>query len=369
MRKLKTILMATDFGPSSQAALQTAAGLARRFDAVLSLLHVAGDPGLPHIASLRRDLGRKLLKPIVEELQSQQVRLQETGVYSGAPSEQILNQAEELHADLIVIGTGEEMKKGHPVIGPIAQMVIERSSRPVLAVPAGEPRPAFHRILCPVDGSEVSARGLHNAVALAKTFSAELIVLAVVPEMSWLLAAGEAGTLAGAFEEHERNWQTELNAFLARQDFSGVTWTQEMPVGNPAREITRIARERKCDVLVIGATGRTGLLRVLLGSVTRRVLQDLPCSVLIVHDENLPLGRPDEADIHDINRLFSEGQALMQSKSYAAAQAKFDQVLHRNPFHAPALAARAAACDQLGDSDRAERCRRRAKLLEGELQT
>ena len=58
------------------------------------------------------------------------------------------------------------------------------------------------QILCPVDQSSTSARGLRNAVRLAKIFGSEILVLSVVPEVSWLTAAVETGELADVKAEY-----------------------------------------------------------------------------------------------------------------------------------------------------------------------
>ncbi len=64
-------------------------------------------------------------------------------------------------------------------------------------------------------------------------------------------------------------------------------WQKEVREGAPDREIVAAAQEHEADVICMGSTGRTGLIRVLMGSVTRHVLQDLPCSLLTVKDEHL----------------------------------------------------------------------------------
>src|SRR5206468_1803870 len=78
------------------------------------------------------------------------------------------------------------------------------------------------------------------------------------------------------------------------------------------------------------------LARILMGSVTRRVIQQLPCSLVTVKPEEIA----DEeftCDVKTIKILYAEGRALLEAKSYDAALAKFNQVLARNPYHAGAL--------------------------------
>jgi nucleotide-binding universal stress UspA family protein len=186
-----------------------------------------------------------------------------------------------------VIGAGKKSPFDRFSPGPVAETVLELASQPVLAVHPIAAAPKFQRILCPVDHSPASDRGLRNAVQLARECGSRLVVLSVVPEMSWLSAAVETGQLVGAADEYRRTWLEEYDRFLQSVDFTGVQWQKEVREGAPDREIVASAQEHEADVICMGSTGRTGLIRVLMGSVTRHVLQDLPCSLLTVKDEHL----------------------------------------------------------------------------------
>lgn len=95
-------------------------------------------------------------------------------------------------------------------------------------------------------------------------------------------------------------------------------------------------------------------------------MRALPCSLLVVHDEDVLLEDLNAEDVQTNNLAYTEASALLTDQSYEAALRKFDQVLARNPFHVPALDGRAIACEALGHYDRAARCRRRAEILRHE---
>jgi uncharacterized protein HemY len=135
-----------------------------------------------------------------------------------------------------------------------------------------------------------------------------------------------------------------------------------------AQQIIAAAEEHHIDTIVMGSTGRSGLARVLMGSVTRRVLQQLPCSLLTVKHEEV-VEQLFEEDLHHIRLLMSEGRALFEHGAWAGAVAKFRQVLARNPFHLAALEQEAAAHDRLGQTEDADHCRRRAAKLRQESLT
>jgi nucleotide-binding universal stress UspA family protein len=368
MRTIQSILLATDYGPVSKRALQAAAQIARVFGArvsVLNVVHSASDS--PSLLVYRKQLSEQSQEDCLHELATRGVEVGQSAFAFGSPAAQILRKAAEWGVDLIVLGAGDRFEHGHLVAGPVAQAVMEHARQPVLAVRPGEETVAFRRLLCPVDFSSVARRGLRNAIRLARALEAQLIVLSVVPELSWLGAAVETGVFAGAQEQHVADWEEEFARFLEQTDFSGVKWSRDQRLGRPDRAIIEAAREYGADLIVMGATGHTGLVRIMMGSVTRGVLHDLPCSIFTVHDEDLLAGEPDEEDLRIARLLYAEAKALMDAGTYEPALAKLDQVLAHNPFHVPALTARAEACEKLGQLERADRCRRRVEMLRHEM--
>ena len=100
----------------------------------------------------------------------------------------------------------------------------------------------------------------------------------------------------------------------------------------PHEQIVTVAKDCQADVIIMGATGRTGLTRLLLGSTTRRVLQQLPCSLLTVKEADV-VEQLFQDDLRTINLLMAEGRELMDARDYLVASTKFRRVLARNPFH------------------------------------
>ncbi len=146
-------------------------------------------------------------------------------------------------------------------VGPEAVSLIERASQPVLAVRPGEPQLKFERILCPVDQSAPAVRGLRNAIRLTKIFGGKLVVLSVIPEISWLSAAVATGQLQEAQAAHSSQWRTEFELFLAEINFEDVPVTQDVRFGAPHHQIAAAAKDHQADLIIMGATGRSGLVR------------------------------------------------------------------------------------------------------------
>jgi nucleotide-binding universal stress UspA family protein len=356
MGTLRSILLATDFRLSSQGAAEATSLLAKTFSARVTALHVR-ERFLSWPVDPFENQDR-----LTKQLVAQKVELKEFLVHAGPVADTVVSKAHELEVDLLVMGLGEKVQDGQLVVGPVAESILERADSPVLAINPHGPRLAFKTILCPVDNSRVSRRALEDGIQLARALGGRLVVLSVIPDVSWLTAAVETGQLSGAKLEHESQWLKEFDEFLATVSFDGVEWEKEVRHGSPHEQITAAAQERGADLLVMGATGLSGIVRVLLGSVTRRVLRQLPCSLLLVKDQTV-FEEQFLLDLDAIDRLAAEGQDKLRGKEPAEAAGKFRQAIALDPYHTTALEGLASACEQLGQADAARRYRKRAERL------
>ena len=150
MIALKNILVATDFGEPSAAALRYGDELARRFQASLHVLHVVDDlaahpstvPGLPvDIGPLQTELeedARANLASLVPEPDRSALRARLQVLVSGSPAHAILSYARDEAIDLIVVGTHGRHGLAHFFLGSVAQHVSRAAGCPVLTVRAHE---------------------------------------------------------------------------------------------------------------------------------------------------------------------------------------------------------------------------------------
>jgi nucleotide-binding universal stress UspA family protein len=138
----------------------------------------------------------------------------------------------------------------------------------------------IRKILYPTDFSPYSNQAYFHAVALAESHGASLTILYVYP--------GGFGAPETAGDSEDRSyWQQQLEQIRpVNQDIR----TQHVLLeGDPASEIVDYAREAGIDLIVMGTHGRTGLERLLMGSVAEKVMREAQCSVLVV---KLPKGVP-----------------------------------------------------------------------------
>ena len=295
MRSLKSILVATNLTAANDQLFETVVNFAWSFGARLTVLHVQPRHEFGLLDGYCHQLEAKLTEEIAQRFADEHAGVDEIAIETGSPAATILRKANEIDADLIALGTGDDSWR----VGPIAQTVIEHASQPVLAVHPSQHTAKIQTLLCPVDTSATSKRGLLNAIRLAKGFGAHLHVLSVLPEVSWLTAAEQSGQLAHARNAFAGQWVERLNQFLADVDFEDVPWTQEVRKGRIDEELCTMAHKRHADLIVMGTTGLTGAARILMGSTTRRVLHQLPCSLLTVKTEDV-LSADYEAAIEEI---------------------------------------------------------------------
>jgi nucleotide-binding universal stress UspA family protein len=146
------------------------------------------------------------------------------------------------------------------------------------------------RIVCPVDFSPISRRALDHAAVIARWYEAELVVLHVMPLMPTVFGFPSPVVAEAAEPATGEAMVRELADFVAgAEDVAGGTQTL-VRTGSPTAEILRHAAETGADLIVLGTHGRTGFERLVLGSVTEKVLRKAPCPVLTVprHAEGQP---------------------------------------------------------------------------------
>lgn len=206
-----------------------------------------------------------------------------TSVRQGMPHTTIVDYAASHDVDLVVMGTHGRTGLERFLLGSVAERVLRESSTPVLTVHLdGETEtPSYADVLVPTDGSEGSAAALEHALTLATATGGRLHVLSVVDSRA-ISGGFEAGPALPSIRTHlERYARDSVEAFRDRATDAGVDSTGTVAVGLPADEIRAFA-EDNADLVVMGTHGRTGLERVILGSVTERVVRTTDVPVLTV---------------------------------------------------------------------------------------
>lgn len=155
----------------------------------------------------------------------------------------------------------------------------------------------MRRILCPVDFSDTSRQALDYAVGIARWYGAGITALHVIPPITSMLpVSGEGLYPPLVFRPEElQQFRSELESFARASGVEALD--TEVVQGSVPGEIVRLAKELPADLLVMGTHGRSGFERLMLGSVTEKLLRKSPCPLLTV-----PPGSPAVAPV---NALFS----------------------------------------------------------------
>jgi nucleotide-binding universal stress UspA family protein len=154
----------------------------------------------------------------------------------------------------------------------------------------------FKRILVPVDFSACSRAALDQAYSLAEQFGGTINVLHVWNPPLYVgpdvgLSFGETGQTLWDFARAAAG--RDMEQFLAEFQKRGpVKITPRLEQGSPHERILSIANSGKCDLIVIGTHGRTGLSHLFLGSVAERVVRHSRCPVLTVRAESKTVAGP-----------------------------------------------------------------------------
>jgi universal stress protein A len=135
----------------------------------------------------------------------------------------------------------------------------------------------IQKILCPVDFSTHSQPALAYAKALARAFNGSVTIMHVAPDLLPIPMA-EVGY---APIELEAEFQSSKER-LDKIECEGVDCKKHLTQGFPAEEIVRFAKQENFDLIVMPTHGRTGLKRLLMGSVAEHVMRESPCPVLAV---------------------------------------------------------------------------------------
>jgi nucleotide-binding universal stress UspA family protein len=145
-------------------------------------------------------------------------------------------------------------------------------------------RVLLKRILCATDFSDFSNHAIPYGIALAREFKAKLYVSHVID----LSSAAIYGEAVFALEEQQTRMTNYAHKEMTRlMGQETLDWEPLITVGNPANEIARLAADKQVDLAIAASHGRSGLKRVILGSVTERLMRTLPCPLWVVRSPEL----------------------------------------------------------------------------------
>jgi nucleotide-binding universal stress UspA family protein len=292
----KNILIATDFSEVSQHALLHALAMAKRFDAKLTVVHVAPPEAQTPVP----------MEPVPVELGWQKkrgaerlARLEGFEALHMFPHEMVLKQGnawpeigsliEQRDIDLIVLGTHGRGLIGTLLLGSVAEQVLRHAPCPVLTVGPDVltgllDYERFAHVLFATDFSNGSMRALPYALSLAEENDAELTLMHVLEQLEPLPMEYSKELLS---EYRQRLWE------MVPQDAN--MWCKPqvtVAVGKAAEEILRAAIDRQADMIVMGVHTAGAVANHLPWAVVHCVVRRARCPVLTVRGVASSFNRP-----------------------------------------------------------------------------
>ena len=291
---MDTILVGVAETATVDPHLRVAARLAEKLGATLHAVHAyrLPDPLLyPYMeaGTYDPDVARALHDGMIAQMEAAVAEIAPAGrVRCRAvplPADTAVVQvAEEVGAELIVVGATTRGALSRAILGNTAQRVVRGASVPVLVTRA-ESELAPTRVLTTTDLSEHSSAVHRRGLALIRALGADeatrlRTLLVVGPEL------GAPQSMRPGLLEELRS--RDLSAFLGSLGPFAACAEGTVREGDPAREILAEAEEWNADLLLLGTHGRGGVSRFLIGSVAEAVLKGAGCDLLLIPAAALP---------------------------------------------------------------------------------
>ena len=281
---MKKILVATDFSERSDRALRRAILLARQYNSEIQLIHVVDDDQPRRIVDTERNEVSTLLRQMAATTQDVDGVTCETRVILASPFVGIARAVADAAPDLLVIGSHRRQVLRDVFIGTTAERTIRLVDCPVLMVNA-PPTGLYRRVLQTTDLSDGSRDALRrfHALGFGQDVWTSLLYVFDAPALRLVMGhtmqtEDRADYLA---HEHE-NASLELSRFVASAGIGDVRQIVRHEATAASHEILDAAVAEKADLIVMSTHGRSGLAKMLIGSVTEQVLREAQIDILAI---------------------------------------------------------------------------------------
>ncbi len=355
MNRFENILVALDLNSGETEHLDVAAELAQRTQAALSLAYILPNKDLQGGLDIAlKAQATELLEKHREELSKRGIEKVSVHLQRGEIVQSLLQIAKSTDADVIVLF--EKHAETKHLVSLLVKKIIRVAPIPVWAVLKGSKK-AIKKILCPVDCSPASKEALKVALDIARLYEAQVHTLLVYEPITHVPTLVKAN-LQEVNREGYAQAEQQFAAFL--QVFDSKALSNELFQGEARAKI--LESLAGYDLLVMGTTGRTGISRFVMGSVTEAVISNATCSFVTTHAQTLLPERLEE-EISQIEFHMKVTATLLNAQKPKEAIKELVECLRIDPFYVPAMLKLVGAYEQQGDVHRAKQCRRQAENI------
>lgn len=279
--EINNILIASDFSKHADYSLSRAATLAEQHKATLHFLHIVIQPGIGNfsqflIAELEQDylaqkkkLEKKLLKCINKYSHNTETYV---SVLAGRPADEIVRYAKENKCNMIVAGAHGEYYINDYILGTTSSSMLSHSDVPILLVKK-EPSFAYNRIIIATDFSEVSKNAVEFTFNCFPDATFQILHIIDIYSTRLLQGSEQVGT---------KDISHRLDDFLNQCNVDHSKFEKKIMGGYFADTIVIQSEKWQADLISFGAQGNSKLHYLLMGSVSKRLLQLSITDMLIV---------------------------------------------------------------------------------------
>lgn len=266
---LEKILLATDRSEYSEGAIREAIKFAGKCSSrVYASMTIETNPEYETVGSSvfvkEEKEAYAYLDSIKSRAEKEDVFCETTLHESQDTAEAIVEEAAAKKVDMIVIGRHGYKGLAKALMGEVAAKVIAQAPCKVLVVPRAA-QIEYKNILVATDGSAHAVAAVSEAISIAKKSGSRIIALSAMRD-----------------EREREEAQKHVDQALALAKKEGVEAEGVTPIGRSFNAIVETAGGRGVDLIVMGAYGKTGLKKVLMGSSTEKVIGSAGCAVLVV---------------------------------------------------------------------------------------
>jgi len=293
---VEEILIPLDGSKEAESVLPYVRNLAPQFNSRVYILGVGIGRKTRRVNRLLEDY----INTIVNELHVHNIKAEPVILY-GTAAEKILDFTAEKEIDLIIMATHGRSGITRWWMGSVAEKVISEATAPVLLVRSKRRRTTgtadklepIHKILAPLDGSDIGEVALHCAEAIATNSRATVNLIQIISPPGTV----EANLLGGPdwrkFVNAMRDaGESYLKSIAERLSGKDIKVTYEVLTGDPADKIVEYATAKGANLIAMSTHGRTGLSRWVLGSVADKVLHGARIPILLVRSPKMVIVKP-----------------------------------------------------------------------------
>ncbi len=359
MKLLNKILVPIDINIETETLAEKVNSIASEFDSsVLLICTLPKEMRHKSFADSLKKIANEKLNNFEKKLNGVEVSLK--SIDFANPLENIIMHSRVENVNVIITAPLLHGDKDDKIISSLVQKLVRKSEKPVWVAKESQNH-KIKTILCPTDFSDASERALKNTLQIVKKFHSKVIIL-----NTYLPYFITSLRIEIDLEKENQNLKAqheqEMEVFLKKFSLTDVNFSVMIKDGDTNQVINNIVLNNNVDLVVAGTTGKNNFGKIIIGSVTEKLIREMPCSVITTKASdivNLKL----ENETNDIELLSKLAQEELDCGNYEKAIVHYKMCLRINDMHIPSHFRIAKAYKTLGDMEKYETYKQNASEL------